>query len=84
MRQSILTQYRGPTNASGSRILASCDAGRLVMPYRHDLDVQDNHAEAASLLAARLGWSGIWAGGSLPGNKGYAFVDVSSLQGGAR
>lgn len=77
MRQSILTQYRGPTNSNGSRILASCDAGRIVMPYRHELSIEGNHAAAADLLVARLGWSGTWTGGALPGNKGFAFVNVA-------
>lgn len=75
--QAIETRYHGPTNNAGARISARSDAGRIIMGWDHALDIAGNHAKAARMLAARLGWltHGIWVGGSLPGNHtGYAFV----------
>ena len=55
--QAIRTRYYGPTNTRGSRITASCEAGRLTVPYDHALDLDDNHKAAADALTAKLGWT---------------------------
>lgn len=54
--KAIQTKYHGPTNYSGSRISATCDAGRVVVPYNHALNIDDNHRSAADTLALSLGW----------------------------
>lgn len=54
--QAIKTKYHGPTNSKGSRISASCEAGRIYMPYNHALGLYENHATAAALLIEKLGW----------------------------
>lgn len=74
--QAIQTHYLPPTNYRGSRIVARCDAKRLVVPYPYDLSGAAVHAHAAQKLAEALDWEGTWYGGALPGNAGYAFVVV--------
>ena len=57
MAQAITTRYLGPTNHRGSRILATCSAGRLTHDWNHALNTEDNHREAAQALIAKLGWT---------------------------
>ena len=57
-RQAITTRYLVPTNHRGSRIVAKCDAGRLVVSWDHALNTTENHAAAARALAGELGWDG--------------------------
>jgi len=61
--QAIRTRYYGPTNTRGSRIVASCEAGRVSMGYNHALNIEGNHAAAARLLLAKFGWNGVYHGG---------------------
>ena len=56
--QAIRTKYTGPTNTRPSRIIASCDAGKLTVSYDHGLNLDDNHKAAAQKLAAKLQWIG--------------------------
>ena len=72
MRLAITTRFRGATESHGSRVLASCSAGRIHVAWDHALDPEANHTRAAHALAARLGWSGHWHGGSTP--QGYVYV----------
>jgi hypothetical protein len=75
-RQAIVTRYKGPTDASGSRIVASCEARRMIIPYDHSLDIQGNHAAAALTLFQALGWHerhDLVMGGT---KDGYVFVQV--------
>jgi hypothetical protein len=51
--QAIRTQYKGPTNTRGSRIIATSFKARTIMPYDHELDIDDNHRRAAELHAAK-------------------------------
>jgi hypothetical protein len=76
MRQAIHTKFMGPTNTRGSRVKAKADAGSITLGWNHALNVGDNHAAAAKALALKLGWTGHWHGGGLPGS-GYAFVMAS-------
>jgi hypothetical protein len=63
-RQAIVTRYTGPTNTRGSRVIASCDAGRVTVSWDHALDVAGNHEAACLALVAKLEWSGSWLGGA--------------------
>jgi hypothetical protein len=77
--QAIQTRYIGPTNYRGSRVVAWCEAGKLIHQWDHSLNVDQNHREAARKLADKLGWIGGYysemVGGALPNpNAGYAFV----------
>ena len=77
--QAILTTYHGPTTHTGSRITARCDARRKTFPCDPALDLTENHACAARMLAQSLGWLDRGArlvSGSLPGTHQYAHVFV--------
>ena len=73
MHQAIVTKYLGPTDTRGSRIKATCEAGTLTIGIDYAKSIEANHAEAARLLAVKLGWENARVGGALPGS-GYAFV----------
>lgn len=72
MRQAIQTTYRGPTDHRGSRIIARCDAGRVVVPWDHAIGVGENHEAAARALASKLGWAWDHVGGGI--GNGYVWV----------
>lgn len=80
MRQAITTKYVGPTDTRGSRVIASCDAKRIIVSWSHLMNVDDNHIAAARKLASELGWSGAWHGGSTKGS-GFCFVWQDTKQG---
>lgn len=53
----IKTEYKSAgVGGRGTRIVASCDAGRITVPYDHERDGDANHEFAAMELAARYGW----------------------------
>ena len=54
--QAIITKYHGPAGLQGSRMSATCDAGRRMLPRDHALDSEGNHRAAAEALARKLGW----------------------------
>ena len=56
--QAIQTKYHGPTDVKGSRISATCAAGRVVVDYDHALNNDQNHKRAAAALLRKLGWVG--------------------------
>lgn len=62
--QAIRTRYHGATNTKGARFSAQCEAGRIYMPYDYSLDADQNHAKAAQQLVAKLGWPGVYYGGT--------------------
>ena len=63
--QTITTKYLGPTNYQGSRLRATHTGGAksVTVSYRHALDAEDNHREAALELAKKLNWKGQYIGG---------------------
>ena len=73
---TIQTTYKGPTNSRGSRILAKTAAGRVTFSYRHALNSEANHIEAAAALARKLGLSGRWVMVGCPSEDGYIFASV--------
>lgn len=73
MYQAIETKYLAPTNHRDARIAAVTGGGRrVVIPYDHALNVEQNHAAAARVVATRLGWRGSWSGGGT--RDGFCFV----------
>jgi hypothetical protein len=66
--QAIRTRYHGPTNYRGARISAQCEARSIFVNYDHGLDLEDNHAAAASELVRRMGWAGHYHGGAFAGD----------------
>lgn len=77
MYQAIETKYLSPTNHRPARIAAVAGGDRrVVIPYDHALNVEQNHAAAARVVATRLGWRGSWSGGST--RDGFCFVLTST------
>jgi hypothetical protein len=72
--QAISTEYFGPTNTRGSRIVARADAGSISVPYEHGLGLFENHQAAARAFAKKFNWKGRLVGGGT--KKGYCFVFV--------
>jgi hypothetical protein len=54
--QAIETKYLGPTNTKGSRIIATCTAGKITVDWNNSLNSGDNHKEAIRALLRKLGW----------------------------
>ena len=78
MRQAIVTKYLGATNQRGSRIVAECAGGRIIVPYYSEMNTEENHFHAAMKLAHKMGWygprfEGHWIAGGLPGNSGNVY-----------
>ena len=89
MTQAIRTKYLCPTNRRGSRIIASCQRGRIVVEYDDALSQDRNHVAACVALcnhfidedAKRYGtpvdhnpWGRALASGTLPdGSMCHAF-----------
>lgn len=65
--QAILTKYTGPTNTKGSRILARCQAMRIVVGFDYSLDIEGNHVAAAAELCRRMDAQCVKKYGSKPG-----------------
>jgi hypothetical protein len=72
--RGIKTQYKGPTEHSGSRIVASFDGSFLVHPYDHGLNPEENHKAAALKFAKQSKWLGrILSGWLKPGTYLHIF-----------
>lgn len=80
MYQAIKTRYSGPTNTREARIIASCDAGRISVPYAHDLDSEGNHLNAARSLCAKLGWDGELASGVINNEYIHVFTRLGNVR----
>jgi hypothetical protein len=80
--QAIVTKYMGPTDQRGTRIKATAAAGSVVMGYKYNLNIEENHAKAAKMLADKFKWlnpnakqSYTLHGGQIP-NGDYVWVMV--------
>lgn len=73
-RQAIVTRYHGPTNSRGARVSARAAAGKVTIPWAHELDVERNHRRAAIALCERFGWKGQLYEGGLPDGTGNCYV----------
>ena len=63
--RGIQTEYRGPTDYIGTRIIARSDGQHLIHPYDHSLNAAKNHLVAAKKFADRLEWGGEMVSGWL-------------------
>lgn len=72
--QAITTRLFGPGNVRGARVKAQAQAGSLTLGWDHALNYERNHAAAAKALAVKLGWSGPWIGGGMPGHSGMVWL----------
>ncbi|HND78018.1 MAG TPA: hypothetical protein PLN79_12075 [bacterium] len=71
--QAIETKFLAPTNFKGQRIVAKCFAKRIVYNWNYELDVFENHRDAALKLQKLLNRKGELIGGCLPSGN-YCFV----------
>ena len=55
--QTIKTKYFDQSTVKGSRIIASCEAGRIIVPYNYAVNILENHREACEALRNKLGWT---------------------------
>lgn len=78
--QAIQTRYFGPTNKLGSRIKAVAQGGSIILSYEPGKNGASNHLAAAEALAKKLGWQGIYVGGTLP-NGDQVFVPIGGGEG---
>lgn len=80
--QTITTEYKGPTNTKGSRIMAKSWLKNKSAAWDHALNSEDNHKAATQALvdelnAKRDGESYKWqiiAAGAMPDGKGNAYI----------
>lgn len=80
--QAIETRWLGPTNFRGDRVVARCDAKRIIVPWDYSKNPEKNHRAAARRLIAELEWFGSWVSGSIPGSPGdYVHVYVKPHDG---
>lgn len=56
--KAITCTYKGPTNSTGSRIVASDgDGHRVTISYPHELSGEAVYRKAADALCAKMGWT---------------------------
>lgn len=72
--QAIETEYRGPTETRGSRIIVRAEVGRMSVPWDYALNVEANHDAAARAFIAKWGWHGTWIRGGSANGKGCVYV----------
>ena len=74
--QAILVKYYGPTDARGTRLKASAEAGSITLPREYALNVDDDARRVAAALCAKLGWNAEnLVGGGLPnGDRVFVFA----------
>lgn len=73
--RAIKTEYKGPTNTKGGRIIATVLASgkRFTIPWDHALGIIENHDTAAVEACRRMEWDGALRGASMKGG-GYVYV----------
>lgn len=80
--QAIVTKFIPPTDKSGPRYQARCQAGRLTIDQRDADGPMGNHKIAAMALVHRLGWAdyGRWvAGGLVDGSTVWVCTDPRGM-----
>ena len=71
--KAIITKYIPATDSKGSRIKATAEGVKsLSIPYPHELNSEEGHKLAASLLCERMEWKGELVSGGLPDQSGFA------------
>ena len=72
---AILTKFIGPTNYRGARVKAFTTSGlRIIVPWDHALNVEENHDAAAIALCRKMGWGGKLVRGGTEVGYAYAFL----------
>ena len=82
--KAIITKYVGPSNTRGSRVIASDEDGnKVTVGYDSALNSEQNHINAAVLLAKKMKWRGKMAFGHLKNNMVFVFIDDRTTMEGA-
>jgi hypothetical protein len=77
--KAIKTTILAPTDRLGTRIKATDEDGNaVILPYRHELRDDENHARAATALCEKIGWDGELCGGSLKHGMVWVFISPST------
>ena len=72
---AILTKFIGPTNYRGARVKAFTTSGhRIIVPWDHSQNVEENHDAAALALCRKMGWGGKLVRGGTEVGYAYAFL----------
>ena len=72
---AILTKFIGPTNYRGSRVKAyTPDGHRIIVPWDHSQNVEENHDAAALALCRKMEWCGKLVRGGTDVGYAYAFL----------
>ena len=76
--KAITTRYFGPSCTRGSRMVADDgDGNRVMLPYRCEVNSEQNHANACKALCEKQGWGGqLQAGDLLKAGRTVAMVWV--------
>jgi hypothetical protein len=73
--KAIKTQYKGPTDTNGSRIIASDTQGnRITIPYDYSVNSDQAHEIAAYALCKKMNWTGKLIGGGLKDCMVWVFL----------
>jgi hypothetical protein len=80
-RQAVRTRYLGATNYKPSRIVAECEAGRIVVSWDYELNVHDNHAAACAALLKKMDWPQSMTGGGFKGGAMFWVCDAGKSSG---
>lgn len=75
MRQTIVTKYHGPGNVRGSRVSATCQAGKVIIEWDNALNSDQNHAAACVALCKKINRDAQYVGGSI-GPDTQAWVEL--------
>lgn len=75
--QAILVRIVPRTEKHPTRMVASCDAGKITVTWNHDHYTGENAAIACRHLLAKLGWGGTWRGGRVPETESVLFVRIA-------
>lgn len=78
---AIKTEYHGPTNYKGARIIAQANGHRVIISADDSLSAENGHKKAAYALRDKMGWKGELVGGLITKANGdtdfYAWVFLS-------
>ena len=77
--QAIIAKFLGPTNNKGARVKAFCASGEVILPWDHELDLNQNYARAALALQEKLGWGNGLQPGILPDGSGV-FCQIGGIK----
>lgn len=81
MTKAILVKWLSAANTKGTRTKATAEGGHSQTVHRdYGLSSEQQDAWTASLLAEKLGWSGVWVLGALP-NGDAVFVNIGRTAG---